>query len=112
MCDSPFRNNLKNYYKASVRSTIEQSVLNVLHKYEDIVMTSYYNDSLRYDLNQILSYYIDACGMDNRIVYEVYKDIIDDYNNQHNLVQDPSFVEESIQHCIDKYDDNYMVHHR
>lgn len=78
-------------------------MLDIFHKYEDLVMDSYNNDSLKYELNTLLDYYVDTCGMDYYIVYDVYNEIAEEYNNKHNLQSEPSFVEESIQNLAKKY---------
>jgi len=98
-----FRQNVKAYYKRTIRDSIEQRVLDIFHKYEDRLMTKYNSDSLKCELQALLNYYIEYCGMDDHIVYDVYNEIAEDYNNKHNLQSENSFVEESIQNLAKKY---------
>ena len=98
-----FRQNVKAYYKRTIRNSIEPHVLDIFHKYDSLVMNKYNSDSLKYELYQLLDYYIDSCGMDYYIVYDVYNEIAEEYNNKHNLQSEPSFIEESIQSCAEKY---------
>ena len=98
-----FRQNVKAYYKRTIRDSIEQRVLDIFHKYEDRLMTKHSSDSLKCELQALLNYYIEYCGMDDHIVYDVYNEIAEEYNNKHNLQSENSFVEESIQNLVKKY---------
>lgn len=98
-----FRQNVKAHYKRIIRDTIEPQVLRLFHKYEDLVITQYNNDSLKYELSQLLNYYIDSRGMDSYIVYEVYDEIANEYNSKHCVQSESSFVDDSIKNCIDKF---------
>ena len=97
-----FRQNVKAYYKRTIRDSIEQRVLDIFHKYEDRLMTKHSSDSLKCELSALLNYYIKYCGMDDHIVYDVYNEIAEEYN-KHNLQSENSFVEESIQNLAKKY---------
>ena len=101
-----FRQNVKAYYKRTIRDSIEPRVLDIFHKYEDLLMTKYNSDSLKCELRALLDYYIEYCGMDDHIVYDVYNEIAEEYNNnnKYNSQSENSFVEESIQNLIKNYD--------
>lgn len=99
-----FRQNVKAYYKRTIRDSIEPHVLDIFHKYEDLLITKYNSDSLKCELHTLLNYYIEYCGMDDHIVYDVYNEIAEEYNSKYNSQSENSFVEESIQSLIKKYD--------
>lgn len=92
-----FRQSVKNdYYKRSIRNVIEPQILNIYSKYEDRLLDKYNSNSLKYELNQLLSYYIDSYYFDEYLVYEVYNEIARDYNKRkYTPSQCMNFVEDS-----------------
>ena len=104
MTFNQFRQSVKNdYYKKNIRSVIEHNVLNILYKYENSPMTYSNNDSLKNELDQLLKYYISAYRFDSNTVYDVYNEIAEEYNRQRYMQIESSFIDDSIQSCVDKY---------
>lgn len=82
--NSKVRNSVKSYYKNVVRNSIEPSILNIFHKYENSAYTKQEENSLKYEVSNLLDHYINCDGMDHDSVYEVYNEVATDYNK--NLI--------------------------
>ena len=74
-----FRQNVKAFYKQRIRSFIEPHIISVLNKYRDYTLIKYNDHSFTNEIESTLQYYIQM-GMDSKIVYEVYNDIIAEYS--------------------------------
>jgi len=94
--------------KKTIKDDLESSIVNILRRYDNCVASTCAYDSLQYELDQLLDYYINCgyyanCFIDKHSIYEIFNSIIHDYYSCDEESSKPSFVEESIQDCISKF---------
>lgn len=84
-----------------ISDKFKSDALNILHKYEDISFTHHSVDSFKYEIDQLFNYYSDMYCIDFNDVCYLYNIIVKEYNN--TLLHESSFVENSIQNCVEKF---------